>query len=108
MVEGSARERILTQLIEQGWIRLRRYPNRHWSVNTLADWASKFLVGFAGFREPDRPHAGDRDYSLGRKAYMRHRAAGGRPVGRGAATSCHDSCCSLEFLIPDLRGTVVR
>jgi hypothetical protein len=25
----------------------------------------------------------------------------------GAATSCHGSCCSLEFLIPDLRGALV-
>lgn len=32
-VEGLARKQILTHLIRQGWIRLRRYPNKHWSVN---------------------------------------------------------------------------
>jgi hypothetical protein len=64
-VEGIARGQILTCLIQQGWIRLRRYPNKHWSanvpgftpyvVNALQDWATKFLAGFEGFREPD-PH----------------------------------------------------
>jgi hypothetical protein len=64
-VEGVARKQILTQLIQRGWIRLRRYPNKHWSanvpgftpdvVNVLQDWAIKFLVGFESFREPD-PH----------------------------------------------------
>jgi hypothetical protein len=28
-------------------------------------------------------------------------------IEKGAATSCHGSCCSLEFLIPDLRGALV-
>jgi hypothetical protein len=62
-VEGLARRQILTLLIRQGCIRLRRYPNKGWSVNVpgltppvanvLQDWAVKFLTGFGGFREPD-------------------------------------------------------
>jgi hypothetical protein len=62
-VEGVARQQILTVLIQQGWIRLRRHQNKHWSVNIneltchaidfLEDWANKFLTGFAGWREPD-------------------------------------------------------
>jgi len=31
-VEGEARKEILLQIIAGGWIRIRRYPNRHWSV----------------------------------------------------------------------------
>jgi hypothetical protein len=64
-VEGVARKQILTQLIRRGWIRLRRYPNKYWSVNVpaltdamvdlLQDWAAKFLSGFSCFQEPD-PH----------------------------------------------------
>jgi hypothetical protein len=62
-VEGLARKQILTYLVEMGWIRLRRYPNKQWSVNVnrltrkttdlLEDWANKFIAGFAGFRESD-------------------------------------------------------
>lgn len=62
-VEGTARKQILIRLIQQGWIRLRRYPNKYWSANILGltldvatilqDWAAKFLFGFEGFREPD-------------------------------------------------------
>ncbi len=62
-VEGLARKQILSHLIQHGWIRLRRYPNKHWSVNIngptpetldlLEDWAGKFLTGFAGFRGSD-------------------------------------------------------
>jgi hypothetical protein len=37
--------------------------------------------------------------ALGRILYLVSRG--------GAATSCHGSCCSLEFLIPDLRGALV-
>jgi hypothetical protein len=32
-IEGKAREEIITDLIRKGWIRMRRYPNRFWSVN---------------------------------------------------------------------------
>jgi hypothetical protein len=30
--EGEARQEILLKVIEKGWLRLRRYPNRGWSV----------------------------------------------------------------------------
>jgi len=63
-VEGEARREILLQLISQGWIRIRRYPNRYWSViapsftaavkDRLQGWAAKILRGTDGFREPDR------------------------------------------------------
>ncbi|MGO9118475.1 MAG: hypothetical protein ACLQPD_12825 [Desulfomonilaceae bacterium] len=44
-VEGEARREILLQLISQGWIRIRRYPNRHWSVivNTLTPGVTEHL-----------------------------------------------------------------
>lgn len=63
-IEGEARKELLLRIIADGWIRLRRYPNKHWSVtvNTLApavqillrDWAEKMLSGINGFKEPDR------------------------------------------------------
>ena len=33
-VEGAARTEIITQLVCQGWTRIRRYPNRFWSIQT--------------------------------------------------------------------------
>jgi hypothetical protein len=30
--EGNAREEIITALLKKGWIRIREYPNKHWSV----------------------------------------------------------------------------
>jgi len=63
-IEGEARRELLLQVISQGWIRIRRYPNRHWSVTVesltpanqelLRDWAEKMIVGVNGFKEPDR------------------------------------------------------
>jgi hypothetical protein len=63
-VEGEARRELLLRVIRQGWIRLRRYPNRHWSVTVerftpavqelLRDWARKMLSGINGFKEADR------------------------------------------------------
>ena len=32
-IEGTAREAILIPLIARGWIRIREYPDRYWSVN---------------------------------------------------------------------------
>ncbi len=47
--EGKAREEIILNLLDQGFIRVRLYPNRHWSVSAnkweaqtmqlLAKWA---------------------------------------------------------------------
>jgi len=36
-VEGDAREEIILDVVKSGWIRLRRYVNRYWSItiNTL-------------------------------------------------------------------------
>jgi hypothetical protein len=63
-VEGMARREILLRIIADGWIRIRRYPNRRWSVTAnnltppvqklLQDWAGKMLSGINGFREQDR------------------------------------------------------
>ncbi len=63
-IEGEARREILLKVIENGWIRIRRYPNRHWSVTAsnpfpsvrkkLQRWAVKMLLGIVYFREPDR------------------------------------------------------
>jgi hypothetical protein len=63
-VEGKARREILLRIIADGWIRIRRYPNKHWSVTVesltpanqelLRDWARKMLSGLNGFRELDR------------------------------------------------------
>lgn len=63
-VEGKARREILLKIIADGWIRIRRYPNKCWSVTAasltpvvqdrLRDWARKMLSGVDGFKEPDR------------------------------------------------------
>ena len=63
-VEGKARRELLLRVISKGWIRLRRYPNRHWSVTVesltpavqdrLRSWAGKMLSGTNGFKESDR------------------------------------------------------
>jgi hypothetical protein len=63
-IEGKAREDILNDLIRQGWIRMRRYPNRFWSVNVnrlsgrMRDNIWDFFVkvteeGIDGFIEKD-------------------------------------------------------
>lgn len=39
-IEGKAREELIKSVIRKGFIRLRRYRNRFWSVN-LYDWNSK-------------------------------------------------------------------
>jgi hypothetical protein len=60
-VEGAARKELLLKVITQGWIRLRRYPNRYWSITApcltagvhehLRDWATQMLSGIHGFKE---------------------------------------------------------
>lgn len=63
-VEGEAREEIMKDLITSGWIRIRRYPNKFWSVNVpklskkikdyLFDWADKLTdSGLFGYKEKD-------------------------------------------------------
>jgi len=63
-VEGKAREEILKDLMSNGWIRIRRYPNKFWSVQVpvinkkvkdfIFDWAERILKGIQGFREDDK------------------------------------------------------
>jgi hypothetical protein len=64
-VEGKARDEILKELMSNGWIRIRRYPNRFWSVSIynklnkrtkdyISDWARRALKGISGFREQDK------------------------------------------------------
>jgi len=62
-VEGGARREILLEVIRNGWIRLRRYPNRFWSITLerfpegtsarLKNWAWTILEGTHGIREDD-------------------------------------------------------
>ncbi len=63
-VEGEARKELLLGTIADGWIRIRRFPNKHWSITAqslspavqehLRDWAIGVLVGIEGFKESDR------------------------------------------------------
>lgn len=62
--EGNAREEIIRHLVDKGWIRIRRYPNKMWSINIdrlnkkvknyLQGWANKVLKGIQGFKEVDK------------------------------------------------------
>jgi hypothetical protein len=62
-VEGEARKELLLRIINQGWIRIRRYRQR-WSITApslspvvhqrLRDWATQMLCGIDGFKEQDR------------------------------------------------------
>lgn len=61
--EGKAREEILRRVMQNGWIRLRRHPNRYWSVQTemvteenigiIQRWAREILNGESGYTEND-------------------------------------------------------
>ena len=63
-IEGEARKELLLRIIADGWIRIRRYPNRYWSViapsltpavrERLRVWAAELLFGTGGFKEADR------------------------------------------------------
>jgi len=63
-VEGEARRELLLRVIADGWIRIRRSPNRYWSViapslttavrERLRVWAAELLFGTGGFKEADR------------------------------------------------------
>ena len=78
-VEGKAREQLLRLLFEKGWTRVRRYPNKFWSVQVkkltkkakdyLQDFASKILKGFHGFKEKDKYMPMKVDTSNGMKMY---------------------------------------
>ena len=62
-LEGKARTKILINLIDQGWIRLRRYKE-YWKVNLndlnitnrqyLKKWAKIIMRGDHGFKESDK------------------------------------------------------
>lgn len=61
--EGKAREQILISLINQGWIRIRKYGDKFWTVNVnkitrkvkqyLSKWAKEMLKGRDGIKEYD-------------------------------------------------------
>jgi len=61
--EGAARTEILLELVRNGWIRLRRYPNRYWSatldtvspctMKRMRGWAEEIISGVGGIREED-------------------------------------------------------
>lgn len=64
-VEGKAREEIISDVVSKGWIRVRRYGNKGYSVNInqmtkkvkdiLFDWAYKLLnTGINGMKEVDK------------------------------------------------------
>ncbi len=60
-VEGDARKEILHQFVAGGWIRLRRCPNRQWSLTVhsltpgvtelLREWATQMLSGINGYKD---------------------------------------------------------
>ena len=62
--EGTARSQIIIQLIKQGWIRIRRYANKMWTIDVnkldkkvkdrIYDWALKMLDGSGGYKEQDK------------------------------------------------------
>ena len=62
--EGEARKELLLRIVAECWIRMRRYPNKYWSITApsfspvvqgyLRDWAEKMLAGTEGFKEIDR------------------------------------------------------
>lgn len=63
-VEGKARDEIIKSLINKGWVRIRRYPNKQWSItinkmnkkieNFLYRFMNAILKGIAGFKETDK------------------------------------------------------
>ena len=62
-MEGKARAVLLEKVIRSGWIRLRRYPNRKWSVTVgrldastlirIKAWGVAILEGVSGVKEAD-------------------------------------------------------
>jgi len=62
-VEGEPRKELLLRIVADGWIRLRRYPNKYWSITALFpsavvqahlhDWATQMLFGIDRFKETD-------------------------------------------------------
>lgn len=62
--EGKARDQILKDCVERGWVRLRSYPNRFWSITVfdlnkktkdwLWDWANKLIEGKLDVRGVDQ------------------------------------------------------
>ena len=63
--EGKAREEIIKRLLLHKWIRIRKYPNKFWSINIFSerflnrklvnDWAKKMMTtGIQGYKENDK------------------------------------------------------
>lgn len=63
-IEGKARNDIMVLLIKQGWVRIRRYPNKFWIIDLyklnkkmkdrIYDWSVKMLDGTGGYKEQDK------------------------------------------------------
>jgi hypothetical protein len=61
--EGKAREQIIISLINQGWVRIRKYGDKFWTVNVnkldgkvkqiLNKWSNLILKGINGIKEID-------------------------------------------------------
>lgn len=93
-LEGQARREILLQIIADGWIRIRRYPNRHWSVTAssvsptvqelLQGWAARTLEGYGRLQGTGSLHAGESFHRRGRDrvCHQRPRQRLLSPVGR--------------------------
>ena len=62
-LEGDAREKILREVMKRGWIRIRRYTNEYWSIQTgtmtdgkkgaIRQWAQQILDGQGEYEEED-------------------------------------------------------
>ena len=63
--EGKAREEIIKLVVRKKFVRIRKYPNKFWSVNVfhlsllnknhLVDWAKKMTTtGIDGYKENDK------------------------------------------------------
>ena len=63
-IEGKARQDIIILLIEQGWVRIRRYPKKSWVIDVhkldkrmkdrIYDFSNKILEGTGGYKEQDK------------------------------------------------------
>lgn len=61
-IEGKAREEIIKAVIQKGFIRLRRYRNKFWSINVydwdrskkhIISWAVDMITGVGTIKEDD-------------------------------------------------------
>ena len=61
--EGKAREEIIIEIVNKGWVRIRRYGDAFWSINVkkwnpkiksyIEQWASSIVKGTKEFKELD-------------------------------------------------------